>query len=360
MSQVSNYPFLGSYAITATGATLNAIVNSGSSSATVIFEYGADTTYGTQVAVATAVPINTGGNQNANIAGLTPGTAYHYRVKATNNEGTTLSADATFSTLPVPDVSSQPATYIGATSAIVNGTYNAHGGSYAALFEYGPTTAYGSYVTPYSGGGGGIIIIGGGGGNTPQNTLAVLPSLTASSTYHYRLVLSNSNGNIYYGADATFSTVTPVEAWRSNYFNTAAGTGNADDMASPAGDGIANLVKYAVGMNPTQPGTQPTATLFTDSGTGESYLVLSFNRLLAATDLTYEAQAADNPAGPWTTVAGAAGTAAFSGPGLVSEITPIIFQIPGNYPTATSQVQIRDPVTTSQAARRYMRLKVTR
>lgn len=48
-----------------------------------------------------------------------------------------------------------------------------------------------------------------------------------------------------------------LEAWRAFYFDEIANTGNAADAATPQGDGLANLVKFALGMDPTVPGVNP-------------------------------------------------------------------------------------------------------
>ena len=67
--------------------------------------------------------------------------------------------------------------------------------------------------------------------------------------------------------------------------------------------------------------------------------------------MTVEVQAADNAAGPWTTIAASAFGAAFSGPGYVSgdSATPGI-----------KTVEIRDTVNIADAPARFLRVQVTR
>ncbi|MGV3664023.1 MAG: cadherin-like beta sandwich domain-containing protein, partial [Prosthecobacter sp.] len=72
-------------AVTGRSAVLNGQVNpNGSSSSSVSFEYGTDTTYGTTVA---ALPASVTGSSattvSASLSGLTANTTYHYRVRAT-------------------------------------------------------------------------------------------------------------------------------------------------------------------------------------------------------------------------------------------------------------------------------------
>ena len=47
------------------------------------------------------------------------------------------------------------------------------------------------------------------------------------------------------------SPLTPLEVWRKFYFDTVEPTGNAANNADPDGDGVANLMEYVTGQNPT-------------------------------------------------------------------------------------------------------------
>jgi hypothetical protein len=84
--------------ITATSAHLTGLVNPNSAGTTVRFEYGPTEAYGSSTG-----PIDVGGARgdreaSADIAGLAPNTAYHYRVVATNSYGAVTSRDQTFTT----------------------------------------------------------------------------------------------------------------------------------------------------------------------------------------------------------------------------------------------------------------------
>ena len=86
--------------LTATGllnsATLRADINPNSSTTTARFEYGATTSYGNTASINLS-PADGGSDQSIShvIAGLSVNTLYHYRVVATNELGTTTSADST-------------------------------------------------------------------------------------------------------------------------------------------------------------------------------------------------------------------------------------------------------------------------
>jgi hypothetical protein len=102
-------------------ATLNGIVNPQNLSTSVKFEYGTTTSYGNEV-TATPSPIN-GTNPvavSADLTGLTPGTAYHFRLVAANSAGTTNGTDMTFITNRPPTVA----------NAISNQTLTAGGTSF--------------------------------------------------------------------------------------------------------------------------------------------------------------------------------------------------------------------------------------
>ncbi len=85
---------------TKTEVVFNGIVNANNSSTVVTFEYGTTTSYGSTI-TATQSPLTGYGDNNVSVTatGLDPNTTYHYRVKATNSEGTTNGDDITFTTV---------------------------------------------------------------------------------------------------------------------------------------------------------------------------------------------------------------------------------------------------------------------
>ncbi|NDA10155.1 MAG: hypothetical protein EBZ07_04830, partial [Verrucomicrobia bacterium] len=91
----------------------------------------------------------------------------------------------------------------------------------------------------------------------------------------------NTNNNSV--TDPT-SIVGSLDSWKNQWFGSAAGTASAADTNSYAGDGIANLVKYALGMNPTIPVTNGLPEMKMTN----NKLSLRFNRQKSATDIVYE------------------------------------------------------------------------
>jgi hypothetical protein len=84
--------------VTTNAATLAGTVNPGGGATTYRFEYGTSTAYGSQTPDENAGSGTTDGEVSAGITGLSPGTAYHYRVVATNAAGTINGADQMFTT----------------------------------------------------------------------------------------------------------------------------------------------------------------------------------------------------------------------------------------------------------------------
>jgi CSLREA domain-containing protein len=88
-------------AVTGSGAILNATVNPEAQATTARFVWGTTAAYGS-APVDVAVPAGLAGVPvSAAVTGLEPGKTYHYAVVATNPDGTTTSADRTFTT-PAP------------------------------------------------------------------------------------------------------------------------------------------------------------------------------------------------------------------------------------------------------------------
>jgi uncharacterized protein (TIGR02145 family) len=85
--------------ITLTSAIVHGIVNPNFLSTTVYFEYGTSSSYGNYI-LATQGSISglKEVSESGSIAGLTPGTLYHFRVKAVNSLGTKYGEDMSFTT----------------------------------------------------------------------------------------------------------------------------------------------------------------------------------------------------------------------------------------------------------------------
>jgi hypothetical protein len=96
--------------VSQTAATLNASVNPNGEAVTDChFDYGTTTTYGSSPACTPQPGSGTAPvSVSASITGLMPSTSYHFRVEARSSAGTTVSADATFTTARASEPLVQP------------------------------------------------------------------------------------------------------------------------------------------------------------------------------------------------------------------------------------------------------------
>ena len=81
------------------------------------------------------------------------------------------------------------------STASLLGKVNPNGAATTYLFQYGPTTLYGGLST----------VTAAGGGTSAVNVVADIAGLAPATTYHYRLVATNSKGTTR-GTDRTFKT----------------------------------------------------------------------------------------------------------------------------------------------------------
>jgi hypothetical protein len=182
--------------ITLTGATLSATVNPNNAATTAYFQYGTSASYGEQTVTQSVGSGGTNHTVTATLAGLTPGTQYHFRVVASSASGTTDGADQTFtSASQAPAVSTGAATGVATTAATLNGTVNPESQSATYRFDYGTTTGDGQSTAATSAGS----------GSSAVNVSAALSGLAPGQTYHYRLEATNLTGTTY-GPDQTFTT----------------------------------------------------------------------------------------------------------------------------------------------------------
>jgi len=177
-------------------AKLNASLNPHGLATTFHFQYGTTTSYGLTTAPQTQSG-NTVRTVSAGISSLTAHTTYHFRIVASNSAGTRMGADRTFTTLTAtgpPVAITNPATNVTASSAKLNGSLDPHGLTTTVHFQYGTTISYGHNTTTQTQT-----------GNTYRNIAANISGLAAHTTYHFRIVATNSAGTRM-GGDRTLAT----------------------------------------------------------------------------------------------------------------------------------------------------------
>ena len=160
-----------------TSRTCNSFVKYGTSSG----DYGEEVGSSEQVT-----------SHEVELTGLNPGTTYYYKVLWTDEDGNTGESDEyTFTTNPAPFVSSVKVSDVGLYSAYVTFTI-AH--ATKAKIQYGRTTSYGGIEEIAT--------------SRNKGTYTVkLDNLTDGTTYHFRIIGEDEEGNEFVGDDYTFETL---------------------------------------------------------------------------------------------------------------------------------------------------------
>jgi hypothetical protein len=192
---------VGAEAVKKNTATLVGKVNPIGEPTSYQFEYGTTTAYGSVVPL-TAEGVGAGRTAvtvRQAIAGLSIGTTYHFRIRATNAGGTSYGSDQTFKTPDKPVITAEAASYVNTLEPRMNATINPERAETQFQFEYGTTEAYGTKVTAETIGSGPVATVGRG-----------LKGLQRNTTYHYRVTAENEVG-VVYGADRSFTTLPPCK-----------------------------------------------------------------------------------------------------------------------------------------------------
>jgi len=150
--------------------------------------------------------------------------------------------------------------------------------------------------------------------------------LSADATLQIIVISSNpdSNGNGI------------LDAWEITHFGNAnPGSNAATDQA--AHDGLSNLIKYALGLDPSTPAINPISSTVVNVN-GDQYLQITVPKNPSATNLTYTAETcSDLTTSSWASVPGVDTV-------VVSE--------------TSTQMVVRDAQKIGASANRFIRLKV--
>lgn len=163
------------------------------------------------------------------------------------------------------------------TSAVLSANVNPYGQATTTYFEYGLTSAYGSTAA---------VSLLPDDGMAAQAVSANITGLTENAIYHFRITATNLNGTRS-SADNVFTPVTPIGNWRQMWFGTTNNTGISASTANPSNDGIPNILKFALGLDPTRSTTTqlPQAVMSQDG-----YLSFDFFQPSTVSGVTYGAE----------------------------------------------------------------------
>jgi hypothetical protein len=179
---------------------------------------------------------NTGTIASGAVSGglIANGTTGSYTVAASAS-GAASNVSFSLTNINVPTATTNAATVITTGGATLNGTVNANDGSTTVTFQYGLTTSYGSSVTatqnPVS-------------GSTNTAVSKAITGLTPNTTYHFRVVTTNSAGTTN-GSDLTFKTLSGPAVGLSptslSFGNQLIGTTSAAKTVTLTDNGSATL-----------------------------------------------------------------------------------------------------------------------
>jgi len=170
--------------------------------------------------------------------------------------------------------------------------------------------------------------------NDENNSNVLIPdTVPANASFPMPVIIGawqwgrpSSVGSAVQSATPVFQTFwinqTALNNWRHAYFGTYNNSGSAADTASPAGDGISNLIKYATGLSPLAASGTPPAVMGSTSSGSMNYLTVTFNQI-ADPALTYTVEATSDPAGTWSSIWSSTGAANVAGSVTVQDTAPI-------------------------------------
>jgi hypothetical protein len=189
------------------------------------------------------------------VEALTPETKYYYRLVAKDSGGV---SEAFGDVTPGPNIGSEFVTEVTSTSAALHTSIDPNGDDTHYYFEYGTSSAYGSYAPAEPPG----VDLGAAKG--AQALSPVVVGLQASTVYHYRVV-ATQEGEAFTGPDRTFTTQSAVTA------ELGLPDGRSWELVSPAEKKdalIEFLPGYAVDMQAASDGSGITYAAFGQLGEG--------------------------------------------------------------------------------------------
>lgn len=268
--------------VTGTKARLNGVVNpEGVEVEECFFEWGETTAYGNVAPCEGAIPTDSEDHAvHADISGLEAnGAIYHYRLVATNENGTEQSGDKTLVTGAT--VITEAATNVNFDVATLNGTVRPEGQQYTGCsFEYGLNTSAGYEDS---------IPCEPSGASIPADfaghaVSADLTGLERGEVYKFRLTATNSAGTVV-GARLTFETQGPPRILLTRASDADQSSATLEARINP--NGFATSYKFEWGATAAYGNSAPASFEPIGSGTTPVTVSAEISGLSAATVYHY-------------------------------------------------------------------------
>jgi hypothetical protein len=166
------------------------------------------------------------------------------------------------------------------------------------------------------------------------------PPTSAQGANNFVVSVTDASGGMDTATLQINVVAAPFELWKQDKFTPQqlVQSGVVGDLDDPDRDGIANLIEYALGLNPNQ----ASGSGLPVGGIHGGYLTLTFNRQKSATDIAYQVEAVGNLNSSWVEI-------------WNSSNVPY-----GGGSNPSQQVTVQDTVPVSESPKRFMRLKVTK
>ena len=266
----------------AVGVTLSGTVNPAGTKVTACrFEYGLSNAYGSQVPCSsypTSGSSPVGVSASLPASELAPGSIYHYRLAAGDEEGETVyGQDETFVSAPSV-VGSVLASEITSFSATLTGVIDPGDVSPGYRFLYGLTSSYGS-VWPEGLAGAGV--------GSQQTVSQTLKGLEPDTTYHVALSATNFGGGESMTPDATFTTRPLVPPVVSTNAAEALGQTSATLTGSVDPEGLPSTYRFEYGTSTGYGSTWPVLQVYAGSASTSEMVAIGVPNLSPGTTYHY-------------------------------------------------------------------------
>jgi MYXO-CTERM domain-containing protein len=227
-------------AVSSTTATLNASANPMLADATGWFRYNTvhpgtcNDSFGTRAPASGGSPLGAGSTPvpyTEPITGLTPGTTYYYCAIADNAVGVGFGAVLSFTTTSAPSVTTEAATAVVSTTALLNGSANPNQTDATGWFRY-DTTDPGACDDTF---GTRAPAVGGtslGNGSSPVAYAEPLTGLMPLTTYYYCAIAENAVG-MSFGAVLSFTTSSAPMVTTNDATNVTSAAATLNGSADP-------------------------------------------------------------------------------------------------------------------------------